>query len=209
MAVPVSEKTDEFLPAARDQAVSGEGGHNPVMAPAAPAPAAEAATTTTSQDVQTPHTTENHGSVEVKCGPLLNYRRMEEGLWYGSVLVVLAGQESHEPVLHLKRATSGSTAQQRETETGNGINESSASTAENGTTQVKGAKLYADPYNTFWRFKLEVRMHETGTAYQYTIPSLKYASTKAAVQTFHVPALSESMRIMFHSCNGFSVGTVC
>ncbi|KAJ4295874.1 hypothetical protein N0V88_004576 [Collariella sp. IMI 366227] len=37
---------------------------------------------------------------------------------------------------------------------------------------------------------------------------MRYASrTKPRVNSFFVPAVEESMRIMFHSCNGFSVGT--
>jgi hypothetical protein len=43
---------------------------------------------------------------------------------------------------------------------------------------------------------------------EYDIPALSFTSgKKRARQSFFVPAISESMRIMFHSCNGFSVGT--
>ena len=42
---------------------------------------------------------------EIVCGPLLNYRRMREGRWHGSVLVVVKGggkQQLHQPILTIR-----------------------------------------------------------------------------------------------------------
>ena len=43
---------------------------------------------------------------------------------------------------------------------------------------------------------------------EYTISDVKFTTAKKKdTQNFFIPAITESMRIMFHSCNGFSVGT--
>ncbi|KAK4143226.1 uncharacterized protein C8A04DRAFT_29041 [Dichotomopilus funicola] len=126
---------------------------------------------------------------EIVCGPLLNYRRMEGGThWIGSALVVTAGGGRTQPVVPvvaLRRAggqTKGSV--------------------------VEGVCLYSDARNTFWRFDLVAEMDQVETQWEYELPGLRFRSeTKPRVNTFFVPARHESMRIMFHSCNGFSVGT--
>lgn len=129
---------------------------------------------------------------EIACGPLLNYRRMEGNTWIGSVLVVTVGGGRTQPIvpmLNYRKAGGGG---------GN-----------NGTgADVQGICLYSDPRNTFWRFNLEVVMEDAETQWEYEVPGLRFASsTKPKVNSFFVPAVTESMRIMFHSCNGFSVGT--
>ena len=75
-------------------------------------------------------------------------------------------------------------------------------------TKVPGTKLYSDPANTFWRFDLQVPMQESEIQVDYSIPGLSFTQdSKTDQQSFFIPAISESMRICFHSCNGFSVGT--
>ena len=132
---------------------------------------------------------------EIVCGPLLNYRRTDDGnRWIGSVLVVTKGGGKTQPIrpsLVLRRAATG---------TGSGQ-------SEEGTT-VEGFCLYSDPRNTFWRFDLSVQQEQVQTKWEYELPGLRFASkTKPRVNNFFVPAVTESMKIMFHSCNGFSVGT--
>lgn len=129
---------------------------------------------------------------EVVCGPLLNYRRMEGRLWVGSVLVVTVGGGKAQPVvprLELRRVGGGG--------------------GERGEAMgVQGVCLYSDARNTFWRFDVVVEMEGVETRWEYALPGLRFASsTKPQVNNFFVPALEESMRIMFHSCNGFSIGT--
>jgi hypothetical protein len=130
---------------------------------------------------------------EVVCGPLLNYRRMEGAQWFGSVLVVTKGGGRTQPIvpmLKLRRADEADGAAGRKTD------------------DIQGLCLYSDTRNTFWRFDLVVQMEATQTKWEYEVPDLRLASkTKPRVNNFFVPALDESMRIMFHSCNGFSVGT--
>ncbi|KAL8295193.1 hypothetical protein RB597_008540 [Gaeumannomyces tritici] len=80
--------------------------------------------------------------------------------------------------------------------------------AAKGGERVQGYCLYSDPRNTFWRFDLDVPVEEFEARWEYTFPGLRFHSrTKPQRSIFHVAAAAESMRIMFHSCNGFSVGT--
>lgn len=131
---------------------------------------------------------------EVVCGPLLNYRRMEGANWVGSVLVVTAGGGSTQPIvptLNLRRVGGG----------GGGVNGADAH-------DVQGVCLHSDSRNTFWRFDLQVEMQAAEAQWEYELPELRLSSeTKPRANRFFVPAVDESMRIMFHSCNGFSVGT--
>jgi hypothetical protein len=78
-----------------------------------------------------------------------------------------------------------------------------------GETKVTGTRLYSNSAHTFWRFNLAVPMQQSELRIEYNIPELAFPSTqtKRDVQYFYIPAITESMRIMFHSCNGFSVGT--
>lgn len=127
---------------------------------------------------------------EIVCGPLLNYRRMEGVRWIGSVLVVTAGggrTQPFVPTLTLRRARDEVRDEVRD---------------------VRAVCLYSDPRNTFWRFNLEIDMEPAEARWEYALPGLRFASaTKPHVNAFFVPARDESMRIMSHSCNGFSVGT--
>ena len=64
--------------------------------------------------------------------------------------------------------------------------------------QVKGIRLHAERGVTFWRFNLEVELGKEQMRIGYSInnsPSLG----------FWVPARGQSMNMMFHSCNGFSM----
>ncbi|KAF7896042.1 hypothetical protein EAF00_006057 [Botryotinia globosa] len=183
----------------------------------------------------------------VKCGPLLNYRRMENDVWFGSVLIVVdthTVREDAVPELRLRVQD-----RRQATQNGNGVGIATGTDQLNGHDQapgiinevdysenvnptrtsngdipqqngvsdtssdweeikVRGVKLYADVVNTFWRFHIQVPMLQEELRCEYTIPGLTFAEGgKTDRQTFFVPAVTESMRIMFHSCNGFSVGT--
>ena len=63
---------------------------------------------------------------------------------------------------------------------------------------VRGVRLHAERGVTFWRFNMEVELSSQQTRIAYSInngPSIG----------FWVPAKGQSMNIMFHSCNGFSM----
>lgn len=151
---------------------------------------------------------------EIRCGPLINYRRMEGSTWHGSVLIVTRGgiqEQPFEPKLKLKRAyekvSNHVAGPEYVLPSGNagGVED----TESRGEITVKGVKLYADPENVFWRFHIRVEMEEAETHWEYEIPGLRFppAMKKRDKQSFFVPAVNQSMRVMFHSCNGFSVGT--
>ncbi|KAH8591574.1 hypothetical protein B0O99DRAFT_631791 [Bisporella sp. PMI_857] len=178
------------------------------------------------------------GILEVKCGPLLNYRRMENETWYGSVLIVTKGGglfERPPPVLVITASPAnigssghapaidgpGQEAASNEPYAAFNGNSSfhdparpgTSNEAPNGTsstedTKITATKLYSDPNNTFWRFDLIVPLLDVEIRCDYSIPGLSFPdSKKTDKNSFYIPAISDSMRIMFHSCNGFSVGT--
>ncbi|AEO65883.1 uncharacterized protein THITE_152620 [Thermothielavioides terrestris NRRL 8126] len=164
----------------------------PVVAGAPDARAAVEDSTPAAGRQQQPRAGPPPDGKEIVCGPLLNYRRMDGAVWVGSVLVVTAGGGRTQPVvptLTLRRV---------------GGDGSGARTG----VDVQGICLYSDARNTFWRFDLRIEMEAAETRWEYELPGLRFASaTKPRVNSFFVPALDESMRIMFYSCNGFSVGT--
>lgn len=67
-----------------------------------------------------------------------------------------------------------------------------------GGDQVKAARLHAERGVTFWRFNIEVEL----TAKQQRIG---YRINNSASVGFWVPAKGQTMNMMFHSCNGFSM----
>lgn len=146
---------------------------------------------------------------EIVCGPLLNYRYMEQHRWYGSVLIVAKGGGKdvlYQPSLVLRRVgkakslLASASAQ-------NGVNGSMAQGASQDT-KFEARRLYSDRRNTFWAFEIEVPIEAEEIQYEYAIPGVRYSREyKPRVNSFFVPAADESMRVMFHSCNGFSVGT--
>jgi hypothetical protein len=67
-------------------------------------------------------------------------------------------------------------------------------------TDVKAFKLHAEYGCTFWRFNIEVELSDKQQRIAYRI-------NKGPSMGFWVPAKETGMNVMFHSCNGFSIGT--
>ncbi|KAK4636312.1 hypothetical protein CLAFUW4_01712 [Fulvia fulva] len=136
--------------------------------------------------------------VEIICGPLLNYKRMSNAhtdrpQWHGSVLLVAKPGNVPEELSIRSRGPTGG-----------------AAGATSGERKFPPEKLFEDPRKGFWRYEIDVPFEEQETAWEYIIPRMITAKDKKPldnVRTFVVPSKHESMRIMFHSCNGFSVGT--
>lgn len=63
---------------------------------------------------------------------------------------------------------------------------------------TKGVRLHAERGVTFWRFNLEIELIERQVRVAYRI-------NNSASVGFWVPARGQTMNIMFHSCNGFSM----
>lgn len=144
------------------------------------------------------------GQMNVMCGPLLNYQGMvEEGtqtIWHGSVLLVV---EPGPQIPQLKLRNLGPAAQADVRKPSGFLSKAEEVIA------VEGLKLYQDPIKTFWRFTLRIPLGPAETSWQYSIPNMHFLSevSTSLSRDFVVPAVSQSMRLMFHSCNGFSVGT--
>ena len=64
--------------------------------------------------------------------------------------------------------------------------------------QTKGVRLHAERGVTFWRFNLEIELIERQVRVAYRI-------NNSASVGFWVPARGQTMNVMFHSCNGFSM----
>ncbi|APA09770.1 hypothetical protein sscle_05g045400 [Sclerotinia sclerotiorum 1980 UF-70] len=64
--------------------------------------------------------------------------------------------------------------------------------------EVRGFRLYSDKGFTFWRFNIEVELRSKQQRIAYRI-------NRGPATGFWVPARGQSMNIMFHSCNGFTM----
>ncbi|KAK3202889.1 hypothetical protein GRF29_154g1110013 [Pseudopithomyces chartarum] len=139
--------------------------------------------------------------LEVKCGPLLNYRRMSKDsgatLWHGSVLVVTRpGQKPPQLTLSPAGAVNVGPSQEK-------------ASFSVGSNTFQADKLYEDIDKAFWRFLIHLPFQEFEARWQYEVEGLTYTdeTKQRKPQVFVVPSVAQSMRILFHSCNGFSVGT--
>lgn len=65
-------------------------------------------------------------------------------------------------------------------------------------SDVRGFRLHEERGVTFWRFNIEVELQEKQQRIAYRI-------NRGPATGFWVPAIDQSMHIMFHSCNGFSL----
>lgn len=73
--------------------------------------------------------------------------------------------------------------------------------ARDGSTryqETKGVRLHVERGVTFWRFNIEVELGERQVRIAYRI-------NDSASVGFWVPARGQTMNVMFHSCNGFSM----
>ena len=149
---------------------------------------------------------------QVICGPLINYRRMSavksSPVWHGSVLLVTK-PGTHRPELSLRCVG--------RIDAGTGSETSAAYTNSNTTLPAverlpqsrtfTGEKLYEDPKGCFWRFVIDLPLQHFEAKWEYSLSGLRFGDKTGASKVFVVPSATQSMRVMFHSCNGFSVGT--
>jgi hypothetical protein len=147
----------------------------------------------------------NADGKEIVCGPLLNYRHMEGARWHGSVLIVVKGGGSNvlfQPTLILRRVGATNQLPSGVAQTNGEVQD------ETGGHSFESHRLYSDVRNTFWAFDIDVPIESTEVQWEYFVPECRFQSEeKPKTNRFFVAASSESMRLMFHSCNGFSVGT--
>ncbi|MCJ1314124.1 hypothetical protein MMC25_007804 [Agyrium rufum] len=163
-----------------------------------------------------PKNRSTHDYLEVMCGPLLNYKRMsgfdtDTPTWHGSVLVVTKPGTYH-PTLSLRYHSQISPSLKGGSSSLNPV--ASLATDVSDRTQhrtFEASELYVDPVKAFWQFSIEVPLQKHEARWEYTVSNVTFVEGSSpqaeSTRRFVVPAASQSMHIMFHSCNGFSVGT--
>lgn len=160
--------------------------------------------------------------LEILCGPLLNYKGMqivgsEVPVWHGSVLIV-AKPGSVPPSLKLQcLGVQSQTSQSgfplpNDMDVPDNVREGSTSNSPKAchASEISGVKLYSDPVKAFWRFAIDLAVQDYEARWQYALTNVQSSGSEPGTfpfRTFVVPSASQSMRIMFYSCNGFSVGT--
>lgn len=139
--------------------------------------------------------------LSVKCGPLLRYTGLRRDdapanapqggreTWRGSVMVVTTDSSSEYSQLPSIRLYY---VNRSHGERGSG------KAKEGKFREVEGQVLHAERGVTFWRFNLEVELADTESKIAYRI-------NHGPPIHFWVPAVGQTMNIMFHSCNGFSL----
>lgn len=65
--------------------------------------------------------------------------------------------------------------------------------------EIRGFRLHAEHGVTFWKFNIEIELRAQQQRIAYRI-------NRGPATGFWVPARDRAMNIMFHSCNGFSLG---
>jgi hypothetical protein len=118
-------------------------------------------------------------------------------LWHGSVLVVTRpGQKPPQLTLSPAGAVNVGSSQEK-------------ASFSVGSNTFQADKLYEDIDKAFWRFLIHLPFQEFEARWQYEVEGLTYTdeTKQRKPQVFVVPSIAQSMRILFHSCNGFSVGT--
>ncbi|KAI9790513.1 MAG: hypothetical protein M1816_005020 [Peltula sp. TS41687] len=151
--------------------------------------------------------------LEVLCGPLLNYKYMTDAQttaprWHGSVLLVTKPGDVP-PKLQLRHV--GAVGRNGQADGSQGTSGAYGGYSSNNTDRTfTGFKLHSDPNKAFWRIDLDLPFQTSESRWEYSISNANFASgTRTegrSTRTFFVPSKDQSMRVMFHSCNGFSVG---
>lgn len=124
--------------------------------------------------------------MEICAGPILRYVGLTDLLiWRGSALIVTNDSgtpaNQRQPMLFFRLTIAGT---QTELSTGS----------------IESELLIREYGKTMWRFPLNFYLHETSEVF------VEYNINNFAVQgNFYVPAQSQTMNTVFHSCNGFSL----
>ena len=152
---------------------------------------------------------DDQDGISVACGPLLRYYKTtsptNNPVWHGSVLII-TGPWGPTPCLSLMfGGTVGTDRSLARLE--NQYDIATRDPLFGDGRQYSPVKLLEDMNRTFWRFDIEVPLQSQDSCWQYKLPGTRLPQKTRRIFQFYTPAVNESMRIMFHSCNGFSVGT--
>lgn len=140
-------------------------------------------------------------AIDIKCGPLIRYYGMNDirpSIWRGSVIIVTQDSTSDyttgPPVLSLQVTPVVSNENSSD-----GVEEHAP---EEPATFTCKATLYFQEYGvSFWRFPIELSMTLVEQSVKYWING-----DENFVNSFYIPARTQDMKVMFYSCNGFSLG---
>ncbi|EGP87420.1 uncharacterized protein MYCGRDRAFT_42194, partial [Zymoseptoria tritici IPO323] len=105
-------------------------------------------------------------------------RAVEKEVWRGSVMILTEDDQSDVSTAPVLRIQDGEKAGR--------------------FREVKAVKLHSERGHTFWRFSIEVELASKQTRVAYRI-------NNGPAVAFWVPGKGDTMNIMFHSCNGFSM----
>ncbi|KAF2482339.1 hypothetical protein BDY17DRAFT_251872, partial [Neohortaea acidophila] len=132
----------------------------------------------------------------LKCGPLLRYtgirREGEREIWRGSIMIVTEDEQSDYSTVPTLRIFAQPMdllqlpPNHRDGEKAGRYKE------------VRAVRLHAERGFTFWRWSIEIELGSQQHRVAYRI-------NKGPALGFWVPARGETMNMMFHSCNGFSL----
>ncbi|TGZ81880.1 hypothetical protein EX30DRAFT_305706 [Ascodesmis nigricans] len=163
-------------------------------------------------------------SLGIRCGPLLRYTGLrhnnsnslsERETWRGSIMIVTidgSSNYSRPPSARIFRVDPATgtiigdpsvavSHGKRNSKSGHRSRKQSRSGERVGKyREVEGFKLHSQRGHTFWRFIIEIDLVESEAKIGYRI-------NKGPPTYFWVPARNQPMNIMFHSCNGFTMGT--
>lgn len=116
--------------------------------------------------------------IDIVTGPILRYLGIDDDIWRGTILVVTKMETSlTEPIL-----TYYSTA-----------------TPNGRPDRVNPVMFFEDHGHRFYRFPVNIRLQEVAQTVRYEI------NDGVRRAEFNIPAHSQTMNVMFHSCNGFSL----
>ncbi|KAF2863373.1 hypothetical protein K470DRAFT_210684, partial [Piedraia hortae CBS 480.64] len=126
----------------------------------------------------------------LRCGPLLRYtgmrrEKMVSGrareVWRGSIMIVTDDRQSDHITFQDKTRIKGRSGE-----------------SVGCYREIRAARLHTERGLTFWRFNVEIELATEQKRIAYRI-------NNGPAIGFWVPALGETMNVMFHSCNGFSL----
>lgn len=146
--------------------------------------------------------------LQLQCGPMLRYDTVDaSGIYHAFAMIVSADAGSdytQTPYLTYRFTPAGSSnisAKQHSTTNGttrNGSNGGGETVKRQSAEKIWTYHALAGP-NSFWRMKIEIPLSDIEMKVNYSVNGGRELS-------FYVPARTQNMRWVGHSCNGFSAG---
>lgn len=147
--------------------------------------------------------------LQLQCGPMLRYDTVDaSGIYHAFAMIVSAdaGSDYTQTPYITYRFTPGSSnisAKQYNTTNGSSTNGSNGGGGGEIVKKQSAEKIWtyhalAGP-NSFWRMKIEIPLTDIEMKVNYSVNGGRELS-------FYVPARTQNMRWVGHSCNGFSAG---